>query len=234
MGLFRGRGTERPITADGVALPAGAVDVRAAYPTPLTPRRRWIVGLSTLLLDPDTGSCARLHPSAFVHRRTPDEHRRDLEAHWDVTDVGSLLVSINWLLQSGQRGELARTVGHPPLAWDLARVVVLPRRAFAAGYVDESTAWELMEAAVEPAYRTYASWGAFVRDNLDGRNAWAGRRHSWMDRHAARWWSPSLYAESPWQSVPWTAARDSSPPDPRPRPRPSRPSRLVVSSPGVG
>ena len=84
---------------------------------------------------------------------------------------------------------------------------MLPRRAFAAGYIDESTAWELMEAAADAPYRVYDSWGSYVRDNLAGRNAWAGRRHDWMDQHVLRWWSPEMRDESPWQSVPWRAGR---------------------------
>jgi hypothetical protein len=206
--VLRGRSPEQRVTAEGVKIPSGAVDVREVFPPPLSARQRWLLGLSTLMLDPASGSCARAHPSAFVHpKKTPRDYRIDLKVLWDITDFGSLMSQLTWLLRRGQRGELAEAVGHPPLAWDYSRVVVLPRRALAAGFIDEATAWDLMEAAAAPVYQTYDSWGGFVRDNLAGRNAWAGRRHRWMDQHVARWWSPSLHAESPWQCIPWDEGR---------------------------
>ncbi len=209
MRFFRRCSGARRATAEGIGIPAGASDVRDVYPQPLSQRQRWILGLSTMMIDPEHGSCARLHPSAFVHpQRTPAAYRSELKALWNIDDAAGLLASLGWLLRAGNRLELAGVLGHPPLAWDLCRIAVLPRRAFAAGIIDEATAWELMEAAVEPCYRGYDSWGSYVRDALDGRNACAGRRHDRMDRHVVRWWSPSMYAESPWQSVPWEAGRD--------------------------
>lgn len=208
MGIF-GRGAmEPPSTAEGVPIPDGAVDVRARYPEAPSERQRWILGLSTLVIDPGTGGCARLHPSAFVHpRTTSNDYRLALKALWNIASETDLLQALSWLLRTGQRSRLAAQLGHPPLAWDLARVAVLPRRAFAAGFIDSATAWELMEAAVEPAVRAYDSWGSFVRDGLAGHNAWTGHRQDWMDRHVVRWWSPSMQAESPWQSVAWEAGR---------------------------
>jgi Protein of unknown function (DUF1266) len=209
MKFFRRCSATTRATAEGIAVPAGAVDVREMYPQPLTQRQRWILGLGAMMVDPDEGSCARLHPSAFVHPgQTPGTYRSQLKALWNIDDTADLLASLSWLLRAGNRFELAAVLGHPPLAWDLCRIAVLPRRAFAAGIIDEPTAWELMEAAVEPCYRGYHSWGGYVRDALDGRNACAGRRHDRMDRHVVRWWSPSMSAESPWQSVAWEAGRE--------------------------
>jgi Protein of unknown function (DUF1266) len=212
MRFIRGGSAAKRSTAEGIAIPHGALDVREVFPEPPSTRQRWILGLSAVMLDPEEGSCARLHPAAFVHpRKTPASYRTDLKAQWGIDGVGSLMSTLTRLLRSGHRGELAMELGHPPLAWDLARVAVLPRRAFAAGFIDEPTAWELMEAAVAPAYRCYGSWGAYVRDNVDGHNAWAGGSSDGLDRHVVRWWSPSLAAESPWQSVPWEAGRPCRP-----------------------
>jgi hypothetical protein len=208
MRLLRRRVETARVTAEGVAIPSGARDVREAYPEPLSTRQRWLLGLGALMLDPQHGSCARLHPAAVVHpERTAREYRSSLKKLWEIDGLSSLLRTLTWLLQVGHRGELAGVLGHPPLAWDIARVAVLPRRAFAAGYIDEPTAWALMEAAAEAPYRVYDSWGSYVRDNLAGRNAWAGGRHAWMDEHVLRWWSPSMSTESPWQSVPWSTGR---------------------------
>jgi uncharacterized protein DUF1266 len=220
MRFFRRCSGTRRATVEGIGIPAGASDVREVYPQPLSQRQRWILGLSTMMIDPVAGSCARLHPSSFVHpQQTPRAYRAELKALWNIDDTAGLLASLSWLLRAGNRLELAAVLGHPPLAWDLCRVAVLPRRAFAAGIIDEPTAWELMEAAVEPCYRGYHSWGGFVRDALDGRNACAGRRHDHMDQHVMRWWSPSMSAESPWQSVRWEAGRDQLVPSPcLPRP----------------
>ncbi len=207
MKLFGTVGDQRS-TLEGVKIPTGALDVREAFPQPVTPRQRWILGLSTIMIDPKSGSCARLHPSAVVHpEKTAEDYRIDLSSMWEIIDFASLMSSLNWLLKSGHRGDLIDILGHPPLAWDYARVVVLPRRAFAAEIIDEATAWALMEAAVAPVYQAYDGWGSFVRDALAGRNAWAERSHNWMDKHVVRWWSPSLYHESPWQSVAWDTAR---------------------------
>jgi hypothetical protein len=208
MGLLRRRAGATRVTAEGVTIPSGARDVREVYPDPLTTRQRWLLGLGALMLDPKHGSCARLHPAAVVHpERTARQYRASLKSLWEIDDLSSLLRALTSLLRVGHRGELTGVLGHPPLAWDVARVAVLPRRAFAAGYIDESTAWELMEAAADAPYRVYDSWGSYVRDTLAGRNAWAGRRHDWMDQHVLRWWSPDMRDESPWQSVPWPAGR---------------------------
>lgn len=57
-------------------------------------------------------------------------------------------------------------------AWDLARVPVVVRMGFTAGWIDESEAWQMMAAALRGAQQEYCAWENFADGVLTGRAFW--------------------------------------------------------------
>lgn len=198
---------EHQVLREGSTVPGVPVD--EYFPQPITLRQQWILGLGAILSRSNGENLTlRLHPDQAVRQQeSPAFHRHSLERAWEITDRASLVRQVVALLERGHRATLAAGVGHPPLAWDYARVVNITRWGFAAGFVDEPTGWTLLEAVVAPVGNTYGSWGSFGRDYLLGRTAWRGKRDPDMEQTVLSLWAPSLRLLSPWQLVPWEAWR---------------------------
>jgi hypothetical protein len=60
------------------------------------------------------------------------------------------------------------------LAWDLGRFVIIIRMCYDMGYLDETTAWDLITSAFEPAIKEFADWHEVAASYLIGRGAWGG------------------------------------------------------------
>jgi Protein of unknown function (DUF1266) len=188
------------------SMPGTAAEI--IFPASLTPRQRWLVGLGALLSVKNNESLIRLHPDKIITANSVALHRQLLERAWDIKDHVGLLKTLVWLLEGGQRISLANQIGYPPLAWDYGRFVNLVRWGFAAGHVDEPSAWRLLEAVVAPVYRSYPGWSSFSLDFLIGRAFWLGKSEQSHEQALMRLWSPLGRAASPWQQIPWDAAAD--------------------------
>ncbi len=85
------------------------------------------------------------------------------------------------------------------VAGDVATTIDLARRLFAAGTLDEATAWAWIRAAARTARAAYGSWGEYATALL----LWTRMDFQNMtraDRTAAYY---AKQPSSPWQQVPW-------------------------------
>lgn len=51
---------------------------------------------------------------------------------------------LEWLGAGGHCVSMVEQHGHPPYSWDFARYAYMVRSGFAAEYIDEAQAWELL------------------------------------------------------------------------------------------
>jgi hypothetical protein len=86
-------------------------------------------------------------------------------------------------------------------AWDLGRLIATARSAHAAGYLDETAAWEWLLAAGNAIRQTYTSWKDFGEDYILGGEFFEELNHSSHDSHVAmmRWFMDD--PRSPWQRI---------------------------------
>ncbi|WP_199493124.1 DUF1266 domain-containing protein [Marinitenerispora sediminis] len=196
---------------------------KTKYRTPLTTHQLWMVSLAGILAERTPGrSHTLLYPTRRIDRRNP---KLRLSESWDITDRASLLSTLDFLATTGHRGSYAVRIGHPPLAWDAMRYADITRYGFAAGYIDERTAWQLLARMVGPVAQTYRSWQAYADDFLLGRQVWlgglvGGRYEDWAVSQqetvdAARKLLDPANTDSPWQRVPWEAIYRPDGPAPR-------------------
>ena len=59
-------------------------------------------------------------------------------------------------------------------AWDLGRLVVIARLLFDIGYINEKTAWSIIDEAYKAAAKEYTSWKELAVAYLIGRGMWNG------------------------------------------------------------
>lgn len=181
------------------------------YPTPLTSHQRWMVSLAAILAERTPGhSHTLLYPLKRVDVSTS---RGRLSESWGITTTEDLHGVLHRLATTGHRTRMAASIGHPPLAWDIARYADITRYGLASGYIDEPTAWRLLREVVEPVARTYGSWKEYADDFMTGRLAWM-RALSGTDnedwpvsqedtaRAVQRLVDP-MNQDSPWQRTPW-------------------------------
>jgi hypothetical protein len=183
------------------------------YPTPLTAHQMWTVSLDGILAERMMGhSHLTLYP---LKRINSTFCRTSLESSWGVTSSESLYSTLEWLATEGHRTGMAPTLGHPPVAWDFGRYVMLVRSGLAAGYVDEPTAWQLLSRAVAPVAQTYGSWQEFANDFIAGRQLWmrtVGQEWTGTQEDSVQAMQSLLNpanTESPWQRVPWETIRQA-------------------------
>ncbi|MFE3885676.1 DUF1266 domain-containing protein [Streptomyces lydicus] len=177
------------------------------YPAALTSHQKWIVSLDAILAERSWG---HRHLALYPLKRiNPIQCRVSLKTSWGVTSPESFHSTLQWLATEGHRMQMASALGRPPVAWDFGRYVCIVRAGFAAGYVDEPGAWQLLGSAVAPVAQTYRSWQQFAEDFVAGRELWmrsAGREWAGSQEDtvsAVRSLLDPTNRESPWQQVPW-------------------------------
>ncbi|MEV0406454.1 tetratricopeptide repeat protein [Actinoallomurus sp. NPDC050550] len=186
---------------------------------PLSLHQLWLVSLSAILVERTFGGThTSLYPLGWL---SPRRARRMLDDSWDVSSREELLSNLEWLATSGHRTSFAPRLGHEPLAWDIARYANNVRYGVAAGFIDEPTAWHLLQRIVAQTASAYRSWREFADDFLTGRRMWMdGLRgtedENWPTPHrrtveaVGRLLDPSN-AKSPWNHAPWDAMSRADP-----------------------
>ena len=140
----------------------------------LSGRRLWQVALGAILRAEvaDIGyTLDVLYTRHWLDRR---QTVNDMSRWWGMRSREDLLEAQHRLATTGHRAELVHTLGHEPLAWDMARYANNIREGVAAGYLEESEAWELYDQVTEVTAQTYDSWAAFTADYIAGRGQWLG------------------------------------------------------------
>ncbi|MFH8572310.1 DUF1266 domain-containing protein [Streptomyces sp. NPDC017993] len=177
------------------------------YPATLTDHQKWMVSLDAILAERSYGHRhLALYPLKRINSTQP---RVSLKSSWGVTSPESFHSTLRWLATEGHRIQMAPVLGRQPVAWDFGRYVWIVRAGFAAGYVDEPGAWQLLSNAVAPVAQTYRSWREFADDFVAGRELWmrsAGAEWSGSQEEtvsAVRSLLDPANGESPWQQVPW-------------------------------
>ncbi|MBO0819279.1 MAG: DUF1266 domain-containing protein [Nocardiopsaceae bacterium] len=139
---------------------------------PLGPHQLWLVSLSAIQMARGHGSSLdTLYPSAWLNRRGAVA---ELELDWGISSRDGLLSKLEWLAAEGDRVSMAGTIGHEPVSWDFARYSFTVRNGFAAEYIDEPEAWQLLETIEEKVAGAYGSWREFSDDFLAARKLWLG------------------------------------------------------------
>ena len=144
--------------------------------------------------------------------------RRWLAGKWDISSAGDVVQALDGLATTGYRAQVAERFGVSPLAWDVALYVDVVRNSFAAGYVDEPSAWALLHKIVRPTASAYGSWKEYADDYLLGRIVWIGTLRGTpdehfpapqevLDRHVRRLLDPDT-GWSPWNMVTWNAINE--------------------------
>ncbi|MBO0802562.1 MAG: DUF1266 domain-containing protein [Nocardiopsaceae bacterium] len=190
---------------------------------PLGTHRLWLVALSAILVARERGGAlCTLYPSAWLNRQ---HSVAVLKSPWGVSSRDDLLAALEWLAAEGARESMAAKVGHPPASFDFARYSHVVRNGFAAEYIDEQEAWQLLESIAGQVASAYRSWQEFADDYLaarmtiaDGTDSPTGfTTRQLTSAPVARLLDP-LNTASPWNLVPWDAI--------------GRPDQPVSTSPG--
>jgi hypothetical protein len=188
-----------------------APSAKKRYPAALTSHQRWLVSLSAILAERTPGhSHTTLYPLDRINKAIS---KARLRASWDITSPKSLSAILDWLAAEGHRTEMAPVIGHPPLAWDIGRYADIVRYSFAAGYVNESQAWQLLRSAAQLAAPAYGSWKGFADDFMTGRQLWMRAQAGTADENwavsqevtarAAQRLTDPANEQSPWRITPW-------------------------------
>ncbi|MEV0401685.1 DUF1266 domain-containing protein [Actinoallomurus sp. NPDC050550] len=184
--------------------------VEEKYPVPLTMHQLWIVSLCAPVNRGSEASRTTLYP----FKRIDDKRaRRWLTENWEISSQGDVVESLSGLAERGYRAQIAERFGLSPLAWDVALYVDVVRNAFAAGYLDEGEAWQLLWNVVRPTAAAYGSWKEYADDYLLGRIVWMGMLRGTPDEDfpapqevSDKHIQTLLEApDSPWNTVPWPA-----------------------------
>jgi tetratricopeptide (TPR) repeat protein len=185
---------------------------RPWHPTqPLGTRSLWLVSLAAIqeARVHDSGM-DRLYPGAYLARH---HSVTQLESDWGISSRDDLLSMADWLLAEGHRFSMAPRLGHPPVSWDFSRRAFMVRQGYAAEYIVEDEAWQLLEAMAGEVAGSYQSWRDFGEDYLAARWLWQGgadkpggysTKQQQTINGISRLLDPSN-ATSPWNLVPWDA-----------------------------
>jgi len=176
-----------------------APDASKRYP-PLTIHQAWMASLAApLLVWPDA-----LHTRLYPYRRVnPSEPRLVLKMSWGVTNTQQAVQTCQQLLAAAQRDKVP--------AWHLVRAAYMARDGFAAGYIDQQTAWHLLYQAAQIARQHYNSWRGYAESYVQARVDWVKSQPDpdWADQKAreqivAHLLDPANPA-SPWNTLAWDA-----------------------------
>lgn len=180
------------------------------FPLPPTAHQSWLIALSAVFSSRDIRySGFTLYPTVRINSHNA---KKMLQEFWNVSDTESLLAVLSWLAQQGQRHELQPHTTVHLLAWDLARFVNNIRHGFAAGYLDEPTAWNLLEKAIPAATGVYSSWADYGRGFVVGRRLWlAGLSGDDQSQFISGDYAEIIVQHlldpandaSPWRIIPW-------------------------------
>jgi ankyrin repeat protein len=88
------------------------------------------------------------------------------------------------------------------LAWDLCRRANLINLGYAAHYLNETEAWELLMGVAQQTQSNFSSWQEMSDNFLDGREIWAGHRDPKFEAAAQLLLNPRE-SNSPWNQHPW-------------------------------
>jgi hypothetical protein len=184
------------------------------YQATLTAHQLWMVSLSAVFTARMTdGSHTTLYPLIVID---PDWAKEALKVTWDVDSKEGLLDILAWLAAEGHRISIQKLTTVNVLAWDLARYASTVRDGFAAGFLDEDTAWDFLRKGIVAA-DVYQSWEEYGRGFLTGRQIWM----SSLDNDSVNqletsqdeaWQAVQRLIDptndySPWHIVPWQAIR---------------------------
>ncbi|HEY0780833.1 MAG TPA: DUF1266 domain-containing protein, partial [Thermoanaerobaculia bacterium] len=88
-------------------------------------------------------------------------------------------------------------------AWDTVRLSFMARATFTAGWVNETTAWDVVLEAARKLQRSYGSWAELSQNFLLGRGFWGEASPESMEsfRKNADWLL--THERSPWTQLPW-------------------------------
>jgi len=140
----------------------------------LTGHKLWQVALGAILRAEvaDIGyTLDVLYTRHWLDRR---QTVNDMSRWWGMRSREDLLGTQRRLATVGHRAGLVEALGHEPLAWDIARYANNVREGVAAGFIDETEAWDLYDEVTEVTAQTYDSWAAFTADYIAGRGQWLG------------------------------------------------------------
>jgi hypothetical protein len=90
------------------------------------------------------------------------------------------------------------------LAWDLCRLIQVPRWGYTADYLEEDDAWSWILHAAQKLQRSFRSWEATGQNFLLGYEFWIRLNEAPDDpdwRRAYEWLVSD--PESPWNQLPW-------------------------------
>jgi tetratricopeptide (TPR) repeat protein len=205
----------RNLTADLASPPVDAWWHREL----LTGRRLWQVALGVPPLAEAADAGYRL--DVLYERRwlAPAASIATLRRTWSVESRDSLLETLHGLARPDR----------PVLAWNIARYVSCVRDGVAAGYLDEPTAWDLLDEITDPTARAYGSWAAFTADYLAGREDWLDLsgppQPSWPTAHRRKIEALDRLLDagnedSPFHRAPWDTIRSAPAPIRLPLPDP--------------
>lgn len=178
---------------------------------PLGTHRLWLVSLSAIQMARAHGtSLDTLYPSGWLNRHSAVA---ELEIDWGISSREDLLSKLEWLASEGDRESLASSLGHPPVSWDFARYSFTVRNGYAAEYIDEPEAWQLLAGITEQVAGAYGSWQEFSDDYLAARRLWLGGMEETGGYPASQrqtitatdWLLNPSSSRSPWNRVPWDA-----------------------------
>lgn len=177
---------------------------------PLGTHRLWLVALSAILMARERGGALfTLYPCAWLNRHSAVAV---LRSPWGVSSRDELLAALEWLETEGARESKAAKIGHPPASFDFARYSHVVRHGFAAEYIDEAEAWQLLERVPGQVAGTYRSWQEFAEDYLaarmtvaDGTASPAGFTSRQLTAAPVARLLDPLNTGSPWNLVPWDA-----------------------------
>ncbi|MGX1810883.1 DUF1266 domain-containing protein [Nocardia sp. NPDC055321] len=111
-----------------------------------------------------------------------EEHRdflRVMARYRGYRDVDGLVRDYDAWRQAitlGITEQLPQPLHTNTVAWDLARLVLIVRGAYTAGYLDQQSGWSYLHAGLDRAQHNYANWHQFADGFLTGSVFWAATK----------------------------------------------------------
>ncbi len=157
-------------------------------------QREWALGTAGLLIQMNEDRYDLLGGAEKL-QDVAQKDRGILSQSWEVNSRQQLLVRIHALLdQDGSRGLIG---------WNYPRAVNLARMGYAAGYLRESEAWELIMPAASRLQHTFSSWQQLGQVYMAARAQWYS--NGLRDRRQVEYAYRTLLTEpaGPWRKYPW-------------------------------
>jgi hypothetical protein len=113
---------------------------------------------------------------------------------------------LGWLAKEGHRTSPKyvepgdREAPRDLLAWDMARLVMVARHAFMAGYITEEEGWAYVREAAKMAQASFKSWEDYARRYTRGHFRWSGGPDEVFDNAVVFLLKD---ASSPWRKLDW-------------------------------